>query len=271
MTDNLEQCIGLIAGAGVIPLIIASKAADNGHKVISIALSTEVGIDLTPFVHKNFSISVGQIHKIFKTLRSENISQIIIAGKVEKEMVFKLQMFDLKTLSLLRKLKSRQDKAILEKGIELIEDEGFTVLDQKKFLKELFPAKGVLTRKQPTQNEIEDIEYGLSIAKYMADKEIGQTIVVKNRTVIAVEGVEGTDQAIERGCRLGKEKCIAIKVSRTNQDFRYDCPGIGPRTIEFLAKGKASLLAIEADNIMLVEKEKVVALADEAGIAIICV
>jgi DUF1009 family protein len=271
MTDNSEQCIGLIAGAGIIPHIIAKKAADSGHKVISISLSTEVGTQLTPLVHKNFSIGVGQIHKIFKTLRGENISQIIIAGKVEKEMVFKLQMFDLKTLNLLRKLKSRQDKAILEKGIELIEEEGFKVLDQKKFLKELFPAKGVLTSKQPTQSELDDIEFGFPIAKYMADKEIGQTIIVKNKTVIAVEGVEGTDQTIERGCRLGKESCIAIKVSRTNQDFRYDCPGIGPKTIESLAKGKASLLAIEADNIMLVEKEKVLKLADEADISIICV
>jgi DUF1009 family protein len=271
MTDNSEQCIGLIAGSGVIPHIIAQKAADNGHKVISVALSPEVGANLTPLVHKNFSISVGQIHKIFKTLRSENISQVIIAGKVEKEMVFKLQMFDLKALNLLRKIKSRQDKAILEKCIKFIEDEGFTVLDQKKFLKELFPAKGLLTSKQPSQIELDDIEFGFPIAKYMADKEIGQTIIVKNRTVIAVEGVEGTDQAIERGCRLGKENCIAIKVSRTNQDFRYDCPGVGPQTIESLAKGKASLLAIEADNIMLVEKEKVLKLADEAGIAIICV
>ncbi|MGV7221461.1 MAG: LpxI family protein [Nitrospinales bacterium] len=271
MTENSEQCIGLIAGAGVIPLIIAQKATDNGHKVVSISLSTEISTELTPFVHKNYSIGVGQIHKILKTLRSENISQVIIAGKVEKEMVFKLQMFDLKTLNLLRKLKSRQDKAILEKGIELIENEGFRVIDQKKFLKELFPSKGILTSKQPPQNELDDIEYGFSIAKYMADKEIGQTIIVKNKTVIAVEGVEGTDQAIERGCLLGKDNCIAIKVSRTNQDFRYDCPGIGPRTIEYLAKGKASLLAIEADNIMLVEKEKVLKLANKAGIAIICV
>ena len=155
--------------------------------------------------------------------------------------------------------------------LSLIEDEGFSVLDQKKFLKELFPSKGVLTKVQPPQSELDDVEFGFPIAKYMADKEIGQTIIVKNKTVIAVEGVEGTDQTIERGCRLGKENCIAIKVSRTNQDFRYDCPGIGPKTIEFLAKGKASLLAIEADNIMLVEKEKVLKHADEVGIAIICV
>ena len=105
----------------------------------------------------------------------------------------------------------------------------------------------------------------------MANQEIGQTIIVKNKTVIAVEGVEGTDQAIARGCRLADGKCVAIKVSRTDQDFRYDCPGIGPQTVESLAEGKASVLALEAGNIMLIDKEKVVARADAAGLSVIWV
>lgn len=271
MTDNSERRIGLIAGAGEVPILIARKAAQKGVKVISVSLSNEVGAGLESHVHKNYSIWVGHIGKIFKTLKSENISQIILAGKVEKSMAMKFQMFDLKAVKLFMRFKSHQDKEILEEGIEIAREEGFTVLDQREFLKELFPGKGVLTRKKPNQREMEDIKYGLPIAKYMANQEIGQTIIVKNKTVIAVEGIEGTDQAIERGCRLAHEKCVAIKVSRTNQDFRYDCPGIGPKTAEFLVRGHASVLALEADSIMLIEKEKVLALADEAGLAVICV
>lgn len=271
MTDNSEQCIGLIAGAGEVPILFARKAAQNGCKIVSISLSNEIAVRLKPYVHKNYSIGVGRVQKILKTLRSENVSRLILVGKVEKGMVFKLQLFDMKTLKLLMSLKSHQDKAILEKGIEVAEEEGFTVLDQKAFLKELFPAKGCMTRRQPDQSEMEDIEFGFSIAKYMANQEIGQTIIVKNKTVIAIEGVEGTDQTIERGCQLANGKCVAIKVSRTNQDFRYDCPGVGPKTVELLIKGKASVLALEADNIMLIEKEKVLALADAAGLSIICV
>ncbi len=271
MTDNSEQCVGLIAGAGEVPILIARKAAQNGTRVIAVSLSSDIAARLESHVHKNFSIGVGRVHKILKTLRSENVSRLILAGKVEKSMVFKLQFFDMKTLKILTGLISRQDKTILEKWISVAEEEGFTVLDQKVFLKELFPGKGCLTRRQPSQNEMEDIEFGLPIAKYMADKEIGQTIIVKNKTVIAVEGVEGTDQAIARGCRLANGKCVAIKVSRTGQDFRYDCPGIGPQTVGSLAEGKASVLALEAGNIMLIEKEKVLALADAAGISVICV
>ncbi len=135
MTDNSEQCIGLIAGAGEVPILIARKAAQNGTRIIAVSLSSDIAVRLESHVHKNYSIGVGRVHKILKTLRNENVSRLILAGKVEKSMVFKLQLFDMKTLKLLMDLKSRQDKTILEKGISVAEEEGFTVLDQKVFLK----------------------------------------------------------------------------------------------------------------------------------------
>ena len=147
------------------------------------------------------------------------------------------------------------------KIIEEIENRGFKVLDQMEYMKELYPEKGVLTRRQPLEKEMADIEFGFSIARYMADQEIGQTIVVKNKTVIAVEAVEGTDQTIERGCSFGQEGCAVIKVSRTNQDYRFDSPGIGTQTLEQMIKGKASVIAVEAGRIMIVERDKVVAQA----------
>jgi len=105
----------------------------------------------------------------------------------------------------------------------------------------------------------------------MADNEIGQTLVVKNKTVIAVEAVEGTDTTIERGCNLSHGECVVIKVSRTDQDYRYDSPGIGPRTLQGMIDGKAAVLALEAGRVMVVEIEQVVEMADQAGLAIVCV
>ena len=145
------------------------------------------------------------------------------------------------------------------------------MLDQKEFMQELYPLAGVLTRARPSKEAMADIEYGLPIVRYMADQEIGQTIVVKNQTVIAVEGVEGTDVTIERGCRLAQGKCTAIKFSRTEQDYRYDSPGIGPKTVEGLIAGGASVLALEAGRIMIVDREQVLEMADRAGLSIICV
>ena len=138
-------------------------------------------------------------------------------------------------------------------------------------MSEIFPQRGELSSRVPTRQELEDIEFGLPIARKLADMEIGQTLIVKNKTVVAIEAMEGTDRAIQRGCELAQKNCVVIKVSRTNQDYRYDSPGIGPQTIRMLAEGKAGVLALEAERVMVVEQKKVVALANEAKIAVVSV
>jgi len=271
MNTLVAQRIGLIAGAGEIPVYFAKKAHEDGIRIVSVSFTDEIDARLKPFVEKNYSISLAKTGKILKTLEQENIKDILIIGKVEKKMLFKPQLFDLETLKLIMSFRTHQDKTVMLKIIEEIEGRGFKVLDQMDCMKELYPEKGVLTRRQPTKKEMADIEFGFPITRYMADQEIGQTIVVKNKTVIAVEAVEGTDQTIERGCELGQEKCVVIKVSRTNQDYRYDSPGIGTQTIERMIKGKASVIAVEAGRIMIVERDKVLEQADRAGISIVCV
>ena len=273
MNTLVAQRIGLIAGAGEIPVYFAKKAHEDGIRIVSVSFTDEIDARLKPFVEKNYSISLAKSGKIFKTLEEENIKDILIIGKVEKKMIFKPQLFDLETLKIMTSMsfQTHQDKTVMLKIIEEIESRGFKVLDQMQWMKELYPGKGVLTRRQPTEKEMADIEFGFPITRYMADQEIGQTIVVKNKTVIAVEAVEGTDLTIERGCELGQEKCAVIKVSRTNQDYRFDSPGIGTQTIERMIKGKASVIAVEAGRIMIVERDKVVEQADRAGISIVCV
>jgi DUF1009 family protein len=273
MNTLAPQRIGLIAGAGEIPVYFAKKAHEDGVRIVSVSFTDEIDARLKPFVEKNYSISLAKSGKIFKTFEEENIKDILIIGKVEKKMIFKPQLFDLETLRIMTSMSFRthQDKTVMLKIIEEIESRGFKVLDQMQWMKELYPEKGVLTRRHPTEKEMADVEFGFPITRYMADQEIGQTLVVKNKTVIAVEAVEGTDLTIERGCELGQEKCAVIKVSRTNQDYRFDSPGIGTQTIERMIKGKASIIAVEAGRIMIVERDKVVEQADRAGISIVCV
>ena len=271
MNTSVAQRIGLIAGAGDIPVYFAQKARESGLRIVSVAFTDEIEAGLKPFVEKSYSIGLAKSGKILKTLEDEKIKEVLIVGKVEKKMIFKPQLFDLETLKLILSFRTHQDKTVMLKIIDEIENRGFKVLDQMEYMKELYPDKGVLTRRQPTSKEMEDIEFGLPIARYMADQEIGQTILVKNKTVIAVEAVEGTDPTIQRGCKLGQEGCGVIKVSRTNQDYRFDSPGIGLQTLERMIEGKASVVAIEAGRIMIVDRDKVIEQADRAGISIVCV
>ncbi|TDJ49902.1 MAG: LpxI family protein [Nitrospina sp.] len=271
MNTPTNRRIGLIAGAGDIPLYCARKAREKGMYVVGIAFTDEIEARLKPLVDVSYSLGITQRKKIFKTLHQENIKDILILGKVEKKMIFRPQLFDLDTLKAIWSFKTNQDKTVMKWVIEEVEKNGFSMLDQMEFMQELYPAKGVLTRAHPSNQAMEDIEYGWPIVRYMADQEIGQTIVVKNKTVIAVEGVEGTDVTIERGCRLSQGGCVVLKVSRTQQDYRYDSPGIGPKTMEGLIAGGASVLALEAGRIMIINREKVLEMADRAKVSIICV
>ena len=271
MNHPPKNRIGLLAGAGEIPVYFASKAKKSGIRIVSVSFTKEIGVALEPLVEKNYSISIGQTGKIFKTFKEEDITELLMLGKVDKSVIFRLQLFDLRALKFFKYLKSKEDKTLMVGVIGEMEKEGFRVLDQREVLSEIYPGKGVLTKRKPSREEMEDIDFGFPIAKKLADMEIGQTIVVKDKMVVAVEAIEGTDRALERGCALSKGNCVAIKVSRTNQDYRYDSPGVGPKTLEKLIEGGASVLAVEANCVMIVDQAGLVEMADGAGLSIICV
>ena len=266
-----ENKIGLLAGAGEVPAHFAKQAAQRGIRIIAVSFSDEIHTKLEPLVEKAYSIGIGKPGKIFKTFKDENVTDLVMLGKVDKKIIFRPSFFDLRAIKFFKSLISQEDKTLLLGVIKEIEKEGFNVLDQKELLGEVFPGKGILTERNPSAKEMEDIKFGIPIAKNLADMEVGQTIVVKNKTVVSVEAIEGTDKALERGCELSHGKCVAVKVSRTNQDYRYDVPGIGPLTMEKLINGGASVLAMEAGRVMVVDQEKVVEMADRAKICLVCV
>lgn len=270
MNDQSKR-IGLLAGAGEIPAYFAERAAQSGIRIVSVSFTDEIHATLEPLVEKAYSIGLGKAGKILQTFKDENIIDLVMLGKVDKKIIFKPSFFDMRAVKFFKSIISQEDKILLLGIIKEIEKEGFHVLDQKELLGEVFPSEGVLTRRKPSSKELEDIKFGLPIAKKMADMEIGQTIVVKNKTVVAVEAIEGTDKTLERGCKLSRGKCVAVKVTRTNQDYRYDVPGIGPQTLEGLVKGGASVLALEAERVMVIDQPRVVAIADRANISIVCI
>ena len=269
--NGQSRRIGLLAGTGRIPVYFAERAAQSGIRIVSVSFSDDIHKKLEPFVDKAYSISLGRTGKIFKILKDENITDLVMLGKFDKKIIFKPSFFDLRAIKILKNLATQEDKTLLLGVIKELEKEGFRVLDQKKLLGEIFPSKGILTKRKPSKKEMEEIQFGLPIAKKLADMEIGQTIVVRNKTVVAVEAIEGTDKTLERGCELSRGKCTAVKVSRTNQDYRYDVPGIGPQTIESLINGGGSVLALEAGKVMVVDQPRIVEMADQANMSIVCI
>tara|TARA_B100000315_G_scaffold126052_1_gene115834 strand:- start:24575 stop:25402 length:828 start_codon:yes stop_codon:yes gene_type:complete len=263
--------IGLIAGTGELPIILAKQATEDNINVVAIALSKDSISSLRPVCNKVFHLGIGQTNKILKTLKNEKIKNVLMIGKVDKKVIFQTKIFDFRSLKILKNMKLKDDKSLMMVVIDELKSEGITCLDQSMFLKKLFPSKGVLTKRKSTKSEWEDIQYGFSIAKEMAQMEIGQTVVVKNKSIVAVEAMEGTDQTIMRGLKIAGKGAVVVKVSRPKQDFRYDIPAVGETTLSMIIKGKAAVLALEAERTLVVNKEKMIELANKYKISIVAV
>ena len=267
--ENWPEKIGLLAGSGNSPLLAAQCANQQGIPVVSILFSGENQGPLEALSENSYSIGVGQISKIIKTLHAEKVKDVLLMGKINKEVIFNKKAFDLKALKLLAKMKMRDDGSFQQIILEEFQREGIRVLDQTLLLRDYLPQPGVLGRKKADKRELKDIAFGFPIAKKIADMEIGQTIVVKDGTVVAVESMEGSDRAIQRGCEIAGPGAVIIKVSRPRQDWRFDVPTIGLKTIQTAAQGKAAVLAVEAGRMLFVEKEEGIRLADSKKLALV--
>ena len=200
--------------------------------------------------------------------RSQEISEVVLLGKVTKELLFQGIELDQRFKKLLAQLPEKNDDAIMLAIVNELQAEGIKVSDQTKFMKQFFVDEGLLTTVEPTAAVAADMEYGFKMAKEIGGLDIGQTVVVKDQAVMAVEAIEGTDQAILRGGELGQGEVVAAKVSKPQQDFRFDIPTVGLQTIENLIAVDATGLVIEAGKTFIVNQEQVIAKANQAGIAI---
>lgn len=264
--------IGLIAGNGRFPILVAQKAREKGVEVVAIGINEETSRDLERYVSKIYWLGVGELEKLFKILLQEKLSTIVMAGQVRHKLLFdKSIKIDGKMSGLLDKLSDKKTDSLIGGVAKILEKSGIKLLDSTIFLSECLPEKGVLTKLLLNERVLEDIEFGRTIAKSIAGLDIGQTVVVKDKVVLAVESIEGTDEAIKRGAHYGKEGIVVIKVSKPQQDMRFDIPVIGPETIRLLKEVKAACIAVEAKKTIIIDKEKTIRSADESGIGVVAV
>lgn len=271
MSIMLEHTQGLIAGDGLLPVKMAQYAKDNGFDVIAVSLSADNYNQLKKYCSKVYSYAPGQVLKIKEVLETEGIKQLTFLGKVHKGLILKRPKFDTKALELIKNAAQLNDDAVMLGLVSELEKLGITVLDQTIFIKNLMISAGVLGKLKPTASQMDDVNYGFSLAKEMGKLDVGQSVVIKDKMIMAVEAIEGTDKCIARGAKLAKKGASVIKVSKPSQDKRFDIPTIGLKTLQTMKKYKASLLTVEANETIIVDQEKVIKYADKNNIVIMAV
>jgi len=261
--------IGLIAGGGQFPLLFAEAARSRGRKVVAVGHLSDSSPELEQAVDALCWIKLGQLGKIISFFRKQGVQEAVFAGTITKTRIFRDVLPDLKALTLWNKIDLHQDDAILRAVADVLENEGIRVLASTCYLEHLLFPRGVLTRKKPSASQIEDIRLGWKMAREIGRLDIGQCVVVRERVVMAVEAIEGTDATILRGGELAGSGAVVVKVKKPNQDFRFDLPATGIKTIETLARVRGSVLAVESGQSLLFDREEMVAAANKAGIVVV--
>ena len=270
MTEpGLPSPIGLIAGGGQFPLLFAEAARARGRRVVAVAHVNETLPELEQQADVTCWVKLGQLGRIIKYFRQEGVGETVFAGTITKTRIFHDVLPDFKGLTLWNKIDIRLDDAILRAVAQTLEEEGIRVIASTCYLDHLFFPQGLLSRKKPSTAQMEDIRFGWSIARAVGRLDIGQCVVVRDRSVLAVEAIEGTDAAIRRGGELAGSGAVVVKLKKPDQDFRFDLPATGEKTIATLAAVKGAVLAVEAGQSLLFDHAAMVRAADRAGIVVI--
>ncbi|MCW5212993.1 UDP-2,3-diacylglucosamine diphosphatase LpxI [Desulfobulbus sp. TB] len=261
--------IGLIAGGGQFPLLFAEAAQQRNRRVVAVCHQNETQAELEQRADVSCWVKLGQLGKIIRFFHEQEVSETVFCGTITKTRMFKDIFPDLKGLSLWNKIDKRLDDAILRAVAKTLEQEGIKVLASTCYLEHLFFPKGVLGKKNPTKDQQADISFGWKIACDIGRLDIGQCVVVREGAVLAVEAIEGTDAAIRRGGELSGSGAVVVKRKKPGQDFRFDLPATGTKTIETLSSVNGSVLAVEAGQSLLFDREAMIATADQAGIVVV--
>lgn len=261
--------IGLIAGNGRFPIIFADNARKLGLHVTAVAHEGETDPELEGHVDRIYWIKIGQLNRLINAFKDGEVSEAVMLGGIKKTHVFTTVRPDFRTLALATRLALWKDDDILREFAAELEREGITIRESTFGLEGILVEEGTLTRRQPTKKEWDDIRYGWEVAREIGRLDIGQCVVVKDRVVVAVEAVEGTDGAITRGGELAKDGAVVVKRCKPQQDLRFDLPAIGPRTIDVMSAVKAAVLAVEAGKTVMLDRDVVIEKAQTAGIALV--
>lgn len=267
---SLPMRYGLIAGNGKFPFLVLDAARSQGIDMVVAAIKEEAFEEINSAARTVHWIGLGQLSKLIRTFKQEGVTRAIMAGQVKHKQIFSSIVPDLKLVKLLASLASKNTDSLIGAVAGVLEEEGITLMESTAFLKPLLPEPGVLTVRAPNESEAKDIEYGRRIAREIARMDIGQSVVVRDQACVAVEAMEGTDDVIRRAASLaGHQPITVVKVSKPEQDMRFDVPVVGLPTVELMVQTNATALAIDAHKTLLIDREKVIAFADAHQISIV--
>ena len=263
----MPESLGVIAGRGTYPWQLARSAHAQGVKrVVAFAFRRETEWAIESHADEVVWLRLGQLGALLEAVKASGVTKLVMAGQIKPTRLFSMRL-DGKALSILRTLKTKNAHTIFGAIADELKGIGAELLPAYRFMETEMPAAGVLGGRAPDERERADIRLGAQVAKVTSGLEIGQTVVVKDGTVLAVEGFEGTDETMLRAGRLGGAGAVVVKVAKLGHDMRFDIPIIGDRTFKMLKKAKVSCLAVEAGRTILLAREKLVAEADRLGIA----
>ena len=264
--------IGVVAGSGRLPVIFSDAARQKGDKVVGIGLKGLTDPALESRVDKFIWIDLGAVQKTILAVVAERISKITLLGKIRKDMFFgNNEGLDADAKTFAGRLTDMKDYSMLNKAASFLNKFGIEIIDPTPYLSSLIPQRGVLTRRPPTGQESDDIAYARKVAGELARLDIGQAVAVRNKTVIALEAAEGTDETIARAGSISKKGFVVAKVARPDQDMRFDVPLVGLETVQALEKAGGTALALESGRTFLMDREEIIKLADDNNISIIIV
>jgi len=265
----MEKTYGMIAGSGPFPFFLLEEMMEKGYGCVIAGIMGETDSALKKKADGFELFSPFQIKDLISFFHSHNIHEVFFAGKIEHKQIYQEEMLHSDMVSLMDGIKDMSPSAIIERVIDLMAENGIDIQDPSPLLANLFCKESVMSKAKPSDKIMQEIEFAWSKVKHLADLDIGQTMVVKDQAVVAVEGMEGTDEAIHRGGLLAGKGTVVVKVSRSRQDNRIDMPAVGKKTIQSLVDINGAALCFEAETIPFFQKKEALELADQHEIVIL--
>ncbi len=267
----MDKRIGLIAGSGQFPIIFSKEAKSKGFSVYAAAYLNEADQAIQDYVEAVEWIHLGQIKRLIKFFKRNNINEAVMMGGVKKTRMFKDVKPDIKLISIIAGLKHTHDDGVLSAFANALEQEGIKIKASTFLLPDLLAKEGRWTKRKPSRSERADMKLGWNLSKEIGRLDIGQCIVIGGGSVLAVEAIDGTDATIKRGGELGKGTAVVVKVCKPNQDFRFDVPAVGMQTIRSMHEAGAKVLVVEAGKAVVFDREEMIDLANKHNISIVAV
>jgi DUF1009 family protein len=260
--------LGLIAGNGRFPFLVARGARQAGRRVVAVAIKEEASPELAGVVDEIHWVGLGQLGRCIDALRGAGAREAVMAGQVKHRQIFADIVPDLKLVTVLARLALKNTDSLIGAVAEALLREGIQLLPSTSFVQDQMATAGAMTLRAPSRAERREIAYGREVARTLAGMDLGQTAVVKDRAAVALEAMEGTDDVIARAGRIAGPGTTVVKVAKPKQDMRFDVPVVGPGTLAAMKQAGAAVLAVDAGKTLLVDKRDFLADADQAGLAI---